>query len=259
MKERKEMKKILITRPEPQALAMAAEIEKMGFQALCCPVMKVEPVAFDFPLTDAYDALLWTSANAAHYFCQNLAEKTDARTRENWRQKQAVCVGDKTADALREHGFKNVVSASGDVGNMIELIRATDEKIRTQQNVAPKYLHIRGHHAARPLHVWLAQYDIKVDILAVYKTTEQCILPEAVISAFKSRDIEAVLHMSPRSAKAYVKAVCEQGLAPLHDSIKSLSISPAVLECVQSLPWGESKCAKKPDKASLYALLERFC
>jgi uroporphyrinogen-III synthase len=251
------MKKILITRPEPQAQTMAQEMEAMGFATLCCPVMKVETVLFELPEPDAYDVLLWTSANAAHYFCEYLESNADQITREKWLQKKAICVGDKTAEALRIHGFTDITSASGEVGAMIDLIRKTDEAMRGQGH--PQYLHIRGHHAARPLHVWLAQYDIKVDILPVYKTAELCDITETITKSYKNRDIQAVLHMSPRSAAAYAKAVTEHGLLPFHDSIISLSISPAVLECVQSISWKRSLCAEKPDKASLYALLEQSC
>ena len=230
------MSKILITRPIKQAKAMISEIEALGFEPLIAPVMEIEEVAFDVPDHEAYDALLLTSSNAVRIFAKALPEGSPY-----W-NKALFCVGNKTAATAQKYGFTTIHSADGDVKNLITMIRD-----HNGDNQKP-YLHIRGHHAARPLHVWLAQYDIAVDILPVYKTNEIANWSDDVINAYRNQDIQAVIHMSPRSAKAYVRAVETYDLQAAHDSIKSLSISPAVLECVQSLPWKETYAAEKPGK-----------
>jgi uroporphyrinogen-III synthase len=240
------MKKILITRPDTESEIMAQELRDMGFKTLIAPMLDVQVISFEMPPAQEAQVLLFTSANAARIMAEHLPEGSA------YFDQSVLCVGEKTKQTLQSGGFKHIKSAEGDVQDMIEMIVAAHEPQKT-------YLHVRGSHASKPLHVWLAGRGIAVDILPVYKAQEIDTLPDDVIAAFRNGDIHASIHMSPRSAQAYVKVIEKHGLESAHDSIKSLSISPAVVKCLHSLPWAETYSAEAPTKASLYKLLREEC
>ena len=101
--------RILVTRSEPGASETAARLRAAGFEALVEPVFAIAAIEAEIP---AFDALAFTSANGARQFAR-LSPRRDA---------SVFCVGARTAEAAREMGFADVVSADGDVLALLDLI-----------------------------------------------------------------------------------------------------------------------------------------
>ena len=101
--------RILVTRSEPGASETAARLRAAGFEALVEPLFAIAPIAADIP---DFDALAFTSANGARQFAR-LSPRRDA---------SVFCVGARTAQAAREMGFADVVSADGDVLALLDLV-----------------------------------------------------------------------------------------------------------------------------------------
>jgi len=100
---------ILVTRSEPGASETAARLRAAGFAPIVEPVFTIKPVDAAVP---EFDALAFTSANGARQFAR-LSPRRDVRV---------FCVGARTAEAARDMGFAEVISADGDVEALGALI-----------------------------------------------------------------------------------------------------------------------------------------
>jgi uroporphyrinogen-III synthase len=230
---------ILITRPEDDALDYAAELQAEGFETLVAPMLVIVPTAFEQPDLSKYQALLFTSANAVRIF----AEMVKSRVLP------VFVVGPHTEKEARTQGFGNVISANGTGDELAVLVRT-----KITDKTKP-LLHVRGAHAAKPLHILLAPDGIKVDLLTVYDSEKVSELSMEARSAIENNRVEAVTFFSKRTA---------QNFAALADSlnlkgIKGLCLSNAVLECVQSCTWAKTYVAGTPDRAGMLALLRSVC
>ncbi|WP_419809333.1 uroporphyrinogen-III synthase [Sphingomonas sp.] len=92
----------LVLRPEPGNARTTARLTAAGVTVRSCPLFAVTPVAWQVPDPAAYDALLFTSANAVRQGGAGLAGLTGL---------PVIAVGEATAAAARDAGF--VVSLTG--------------------------------------------------------------------------------------------------------------------------------------------------
>src|SRR5579864_3737488 len=108
--------RVLITRPEREATALATALGERGHSAVIAPLFQLvilrPPPVFDAALA-ACQAVLLTSANGA----RALAEASEQRS------KPVFAVGDTTAATAEGLGFNSVTSASGDAAALADLVR----------------------------------------------------------------------------------------------------------------------------------------
>ena len=108
--------RVLITRPEREATALAQALAGRGHQAVLAPLFRLQilhpPDDFAQALA-ASQAVLVTSANGA----RALAEASELRS------KPVFAVGDTTAATAEGLGFTSVVSAAGDAAALQALVR----------------------------------------------------------------------------------------------------------------------------------------
>ena len=103
-------KRILVTRPKPQANELVDRLEAMGAQAIEAPMIQIVPPEDDEPLDNAcarageFDWIVFSSANAVDAFVDRLLEgPQDVRSLNGVK----LCVvGPATAERLSRHGLK---------------------------------------------------------------------------------------------------------------------------------------------------------
>ena len=105
---------MLVTRPEPGAAKTAARLRKMGHEAVVAPLSRVVAVEGATIPAGAFDAVAVTSANALISASSPLLEAI--------RSLPCFAVGERTADAAKGAGFKDVGSAGGDVHDLVAMI-----------------------------------------------------------------------------------------------------------------------------------------
>src|ERR671923_2593598 len=109
--------RVLITRPEREATALAKALSERGHSAVIAPLFRLEilqpPPGFGAALA-ACQAVLVTSANGA----RALAEASEQRGRPIY------AVGDTTAATAEGLGFGTVTSAAGDGAALADLVRS---------------------------------------------------------------------------------------------------------------------------------------
>lgn len=232
--------RVLVTRAEPEAGRTAALLAARGHRALVAPLVSPLPLAPDRDPT-GFAAIAVTSP-------RTIAMMPD-RWRSALRSLPAFAVGDRTAAALRDAGFRDVRSAAGDIAALAGLIR------QARLPAGAVLLHPGGEDRAGDLAAMLAACGLTVVSPIVYRMVEAGTLPETVRDALAAGVIDAILHYSPRSARVFADLVRAAHLAeaarrPLH-----ACLSPAVAAALEPLAAPRVIAAVRPDEAALLDVL----
>lgn len=232
---------ILITRPKPDAEIFAKILSARGLASFCEPVLKIEPFNFSIPDLSAYQALLFTSANALRLFAEHCPT----------RKITLYVVGDNTKNEALAQGFSSVRSASGSADDLARLLAETPPTER-----AKPFLHVRGKHIAAPLDASLKEKGISMETLIVYEAKKIPQLSPACLALFRERKITHGAFFSRRSAENFMALAKKNNLYPALSHIKALCISKSVLGCLQPEKWKSAAIAVSPDRQGMLDLIE---
>lgn len=238
------MVSVLITRPHPWNVQLAATLEAEGYTPLDAPLLRAEPVVVPRPLVTSPLVLL-TSRMALQNCAVRKSELADLLPRS------CYCVGDKTAEEARAFGFTDVHSAQGDAKELAQLVLA--------QGPLNPILHLCGEEpslepkasltaAGRAFHRW-----------PIYRIVETSGLAPEVETALKERQIAAALFYSPRTARVFVRHIQEKGLQSCCQSLIGIGLSKAVADVLSDLVFKRVVCAEAPSEAALLDSLRTHC
>jgi uroporphyrinogen-III synthase len=227
-------RKIWITRAQPAAEATAARVRALGHEPFIAPLLRVEPVEGVEVDLRGVCALAFTSANGVRAFIEATPE----------RSLRVFAVGAATAQAVRAAGFKNVLSADGDVEALAEGIAAR------KRDLKGCVLHPGAAEPAGDLVGALEAHGIEARRLILYDTgpaeltdEELAILPE----------IDAVLLHSPKAALA-LAAMLKASPQP---RMRALCLSKAVMKPLARTKMAAKVFAPFPLEAALLNLIDR--
>ena len=227
-------KRIWITRASPAAEKTAERVRSLGHEALVAPLLAIRPVAAEpLDLSDV-GALAFTRANGVHAFA-------DASPN---RGLPVFAVGEATARAARQAGFKRVFSTNGDVAALAAGIAARRRELKGC------VLHPGAAELAGDLVGGLTARGVQARGVALYETVIQP-PSEEILAALPGLD--AVLIHSPKAARA-LAAVLAEHPAP---HLRILAISPAALRPLESIPASAKAAPPFPLEAALLNLIDR--
>lgn len=242
---------ILVTRPAEDAAPLAERLAAAGHRVTIAPLMTIRPLAGPAPDLTGVQAILFTSANGVRAFCARSAA----------RDHPVLAVGDATARAAREAGFRDVVAADGDVHSLAALIARRLDPARGA------LFHGAGQVIAGDLAVLLAPHGFTVRRETLYEAVAADRLPDTAREALRSDVLDAVLFYSPRTARIFAEMIFAD-LATRADITGHLgrliagALSPAVAKALesgpwalQSNPWQRIVIAAEPTEAALLAAL----
>jgi uroporphyrinogen-III synthase len=239
---------VLVTRPHPDDEATAAALRARGFEVLLAPMLRFEPVAFHDDSDASYGAVIVTSANALRGIAPHLS-------RSRLLQLPLFAVGEHTAAAARHAGFTRVIPAGGDAAALRELVLAS---VRTRElKKASTLLYLAGADLARDLAGELGERGFSVVTHTTYRMNPVTGLPRDIAGAFAAHRIEAVLHYSRRSARAFLEAARAAGVEISALSIPQCCISDGVAAVVRDAGASQVTIARIPDENALFELLDR--
>ena len=109
---------ILLTRPLEDCSEKIVRFKSLGHQVSHLPLLNIEKINFDEINFSEFKSIIFTSANAVKYL----------DTKEIDKKTLCFCVGSATEKKTRSLGFQNVISASGSVENLKELILQNFDK-----------------------------------------------------------------------------------------------------------------------------------
>lgn len=218
------MKKLFLFRPQPAVEASAERARAMGLMPVVTPLFEIHPVKWIAPDPANFDGLLLTSANAIRHGGESL---------EAMQSLPVYAVGEATAEAAREAGFK--VKKAGD-GNIDDLLAGIPAKLRL--------MHLCGFHRRPPVNP-----RQQITTACVYRSKPA--VPPATFRALP--DNVGAVH----SAEA-AKRLAELVLPIERKRIRLAAISQQAAVAA-GLGWQTVGIAQEPSDDALLVLAARLC
>ncbi len=122
---------------------------------------------------------------------------------------------------------------------------------------ASPLLYLAGADLARDLAGELGERGFTVVTHTTYRMAPVASLPREVCDAFAANRIEAVLHYSRRSARAFLEAARSAGVEISALAIPQCCISAAVAAVVRDAGAAQVMVAASPDENALFEALDR--
>jgi uroporphyrinogen III methyltransferase/synthase len=223
-------RRVLVTRPESQSGGRLEALRAAGAEALVVPVIRIvalaHPAALDAALArlDAYDALLFTSANGVVHFVRRAREHGVAL--EGLRA-PAWCVGPATARAAFEAGLPvHRVPERFDAGGLLATI------VRVSPPEGRRFLLPRAAKARDTLPVGLRAAGAAVDAVPAYETLAGEFDAAALGESLAEGAFDAVTFASPSAVRFLVDALDPAGRVGLQRCAVA-AIGPVTAEALR--------------------------
>jgi uroporphyrinogen-III synthase len=193
---------IVVTRPQDRADEMIEGITRLGGEALICPMIAVQPLPMaeehlaTLRKLDQFAWLIFTSASAVEIFRLWLEH---AAVKELPSALRVIAVGEKTAVAVRAHGWRadalaERASAEGVVAMLLQQRAGSGTKI-----LFPRALEGRGLIPRA-----LEKVGAKVVVLPVYQTAP--LVPKNLAELrirLREKRIDAITFTSPSAVQQF--------------------------------------------------------
>jgi uroporphyrinogen-III synthase len=239
---------VLVTRPHPDDENTASALRARGFDVLRAPMLRFEPLGFRDDEATHYDAVLVTSANALRGLTPQLSGHRLLKL-------PLFTVGEHTASVAHQMGFEKIIAADGDAARLRDRVLEA-VKTKTLKKTSP-LLYLAGADVARDLAGELGAHGLSVVTQVTYRMVPVTSLPREVSEAFVVNGIEAVLHYSRRSARAFLEAARAAGVEISALAIPQICISAAVASILREAGATQLVVAAAPHESALFEALER--
>jgi uroporphyrinogen-III synthase len=221
--------RVLVTRAMPEAEETASDLRTLGHMPILAPLRTVEHVATTFSAEKPI-ALIATSRNA---ITQGTPVPAD------WLALPVYCVGRRTADAVGKAGFADIRTAGGDAALL-------GRKIIETCAPGSHLLYLAGEPRGPELETVLQQAGMRIEARLRYRMHRVPTLPEAAATALAAQSVDAILHFSSESARAFFILAQSAGLIEAASAIRQFCLSPAVAEAATRESGRELACFIAP-------------
>ena len=239
---------VLVTRPHPDDEATASALRDRGYEVLRAPMLRFEPVPFHDDADARYGAVIVTSANALRAIAAHLADSRLLKL-------PLFAVGEHTAAAARDAGFGEVITAGGNAAALRDLVLSGVKS--KQLKKATTLLYLAGADLARDLAGELGEKGFTVVTHTTYRMAPASSLPREICDAFVANQVEAVLHYSRRSARAFLEAARSGGVEISALALPQCCISSAVAAILRDAGAPQVTSAASADENALFEALGR--
>lgn len=235
--------RVLILRAREDAQRTARALLARGHAPVIAPLLRI--VGTDHIIGDvAYRAVLAASAHAVEWLNDDGFRRIAALP--------LFVVGERTANAARQRGFRDVRVAAGDGCRLAGLV--VDSHLGAPDRTPLLLLAGRDRKAEPAATLLAAGYP--VDVRVTYRAEAVRALPAAGRHAIASGTLDAVLHYSRRSADLFVSRTARAGLMTEATALRQVCLSEDVAAPLRMAGWPRIAVAIQPDEASLLTRLE---
>ncbi len=234
--------RILVTRPEPDAIKLKAKLESLDHEVTVEPLLAV-----DFSESEPVDltevqAIIATSRNGLRALKHQRAHTIAAKL-------PLYAVGAGTAQEGRNIGFEWIVTGPGSARDLIPKL------VSTLDPQSGLLLHLAGDRLAFDLGAELQLHGFRLMQPVVYRMVPAESLAESTIGQIESGEIEAVLLLSPRTAEIWVKLLRQHKLERAAGRLLHVCLSPAIAQRLKPLGPLRIVTAEAPTMDGLLALM----
>jgi uroporphyrinogen-III synthase len=236
--------RLLVTRPEPDALKLSGLLEDAGHEAVVEPLLSVSFEGGEAIDLDGAQALIATSRNALR------ALKSSPALAEA-RHLPLFAVGKATAAEARALGFETVVTGAGTAAELVA------HMVSVLDPAAGVLVHLAGNALAHDLAGELEAQGFRVRQPVVYRMIAATAFGEETVEALAMHEIDGVLLMSPRTAAIYARLVAKHGLTSVVRALPHFCLSAAVARQLEPLGAVPTEIAEAPRLEEVLALIDR--
>jgi uroporphyrinogen-III synthase len=233
--------RLLITRPEPDASALAQELRDLGHEPVLQPLLEYRSLDFDANPLKMAEALIVTSGNALRALQEKLKIEDIAHV-------PLFCAGEETARRASRAGF----SCFAATARTAEELAA---KIANHCRKGSRLIHVTGEHQAFDLGGALAREGVSLFTLGVYDMLPRTAFEASLISDLKSGGIGGVILMSPRTAEIFTGLCAAHGLIENVKALCYFCLAKTVAKKLGPLEPAYLHVAEIPSRKALLALI----
>lgn len=235
--------RLLVTRPEPDAMKLAGLLEEHGLEATVEPLLRVSyNDCGDLDFEDVV-ALIATSRHGLRALMGKpvLAEA---------RRIPVFTVGKATAAEARRMGFERVLVGPGAAASLVPAISAT---LDSSEGLL---LHLAGAKLAFDLKAELEELGFRVLQRVVYRMEAAETLSEATVDQLSDGAIEGVILMSLQTARVYAGLIQRHRLRTASQELVHFCLSRAVAAGLEPLGEVQVVIPERPTLEDLLAEIE---
>lgn len=238
--------RLLVTRPEPDALQLKAQLIGMGHEVLVEPLLRVELIEIDPEDVDLREAhaLIATSRNAV----RALARSQQATSAADL---PIYAVGPGTASSARALGYSNVIQGPRDASALVGTIAQ-----RADVNAGP-LVYLGGEVKAGDVAGELRRLGFHVQEPVVYRVVAPQRMSAPIVQRFEAGQIDGVLLMSPQTARIYLRLIRLHGLDEQLSAVKHYCLSENVAAALGGVEALRTVVAAYPNQPALLAAIAR--
>ncbi len=233
--------RLLVTRPEPEASAFAAELRAIGHEPVLQPLIEFRVLEFDAEPLRAAEVIIITSVSS-------LRALQERGVIKDILDKPLYCVGEQTAKRALAAGFETVLEIAQTGEDLARKIIASGRR-------GTPLVHLMGEHMAFDIVGALAREGFSVQSETVYSMDACARLLPSVDAMLRAGEIGGVILMSPRTAEIYVSLCHRHGIANSAKTPLYFCLSENVAAKLSSLKPNHVRVPAKPNRIALLELL----
>lgn len=212
---------ILLTRPLKDSQELILRFKSLGHQVSHLPVINIEKKDYENINLNEFKGIIFTSANAIKNLDVSKINKNIF----------CFCVGEATEKIVKEKGFQNIFTASGNVANLKEIILQNfDQKIGN-------LVYVSGEIISYDLDLELKKEGYTIKRIITYKVNSNQILSDEFIKDLKSSIPEIVFIYSENSARSYLNLLKKYNLLDIWMETNLMCLGEKASSVLNEIKW----------------------
>lgn len=212
---------ILLTRPLEDSQELILRFKSLGHQVSHLPVINIEKKDYENINFSEFKGIIFTSTNAIKNLDVSKINKNIF----------CFCVGDATEKIVKEKGFQNIFTASGNVANLKEIILQNfDQKIGN-------LVYVSGELISYDLDLELKKEGYTIKRIITYKVNSNQILSDEFIKKLKSSIPEIVFIYSENSARSYLNLLKKYNLIDIWMETNLMCLGEKASSVLNEIKW----------------------
>ena len=212
---------ILLTRSLEDCSGMILKFQSLGHQVSHLPLLNIHQVNYKEINFSDYKGIIFTSANAVKFLDSKKIEK----------KMLCFCVGNATEKKVRSLGFQNVITASGNVDNLKELILQNFDK------KSGRLIYISGELVSVSLDKELEKKGYNIKRLINYRTSHIKKFDERFLNELKLKIPDIAYVYSQNSASSFLNFIKINQLESLWMNTNLMCIGEKTSTILNEIKW----------------------
>ena len=238
-----EPRRILVTRPQPDAARTAAGLAAIGLDPVIAPMLEARYTGVSLPDPAPFAALAFTSANAVRALAAH-------EQGEDFAHLPVYAVGDHTAAEALAAGFANASAAQGTLETLLEAILA--------EKPAGPIFYPAPRHQSGDLAGRLIAAGIPVETRILYEMQAATSLAPALAEQLAAGALAGAVFYSRRTAEVFSALLSGPDFAATRQGLRCLCMSEKIAQPLIEAGFPRIGLADAPSHEAMMVLALAF-